>query len=601
MKRLALRTCGLVLLLVTTGRAQVNQRVSVSSQGTQANDASAIQAISADGRYVAFISWATNLVPGDTNGTNDIFVRDRLLGTTERVSVSSSGQQANDYSQDPAISADGRFVAFDSAATNLVPVGVNGYTNVYVRDLRNGTTELVSASSNGQPGNWGGFSPSISGDGRYVAFASSSDNLVPGDYNGVPDVFVRDRQNGTTECVSNLASGGQFNPDWFMQVSISADGNFVAFSSGANNLVPGVTNGLLHVFVRDRTTGSIECPCVTLNGVVGGRECWSPSISADGRWVAFASSDGDFVPGDTNAIMDVFVATRDGISYRSERVSVSSTGEQGNGVSYNPAISADGRYVTFESEATDLVPGDTNQSEDVFVHDRQSGTTERVNLEPGGAQGHNGGGGFYPCISADGRFVAYDSYANDLVAGDTNHTTDVFVRDRTHGSFPNLCNPGASGVVSCPCSNPPSGPERGCDNSYATGGASLRISGGEYLSSDTIVFSAGGEPPNAVSIVLQGSAAIPGGAVYGQGVRCIGGSLKRLYVLYASRGGRSTGPIILAGEPTVHERSAALGDTIQAGSTRWYMMMYRDGIVLGGCPASSTFNTTQTSQVTWSP
>jgi Tol biopolymer transport system component len=601
MNRLMLRTPALVLLLASTGAAQVNQRVSLGSQGTQANEGSAWQAISADGRYVAFISWATNLVPGDTNGTNDIFVRDRLLGTTERASVSSSGQQANDYSQEPSISADGRFVAFDSAATNLVPINLHGYQHVYVRDLRNGTTELVSLSSSGQPGEWGGFGPSISGDGRYVAFISDSGNLVPGDFNGLPDVFVRDRQNATTECVSNVVGGGPPNYNWLLQVSISADGNCVAFTSTANNLVPGVTNGLAHVFVRDRTSGSIECPCVTLSGVIGGRACWSPSISADGRFVAFASADGDFVPGDSNATTDIFVAVRDGFTYRSERASVSTAGEQANGVSYNPAISADGRFVTFESEATNLVPGDTNQSPDVFVRDRRSQTTERVDLEPSGAQGHYGGYGFYPCISADGRFVAFDSYANDLVSEDTNHATDVFVRDRSHGSFASLCDPGVAGVVHCPCSNPPSGPERGCDNSHGTGGASLWISGGEYLSSDTIVFTAGGEPPNVVSLVLQGSTQVTGGAVYGQGVRCVGGSLKRMYVMFAPESGRITGPAILAGEPTVHARSAALGDVIQVGSTRWYMVMYRDGTVLGGCPASSTFNTTQAREIVWRP
>jgi Tol biopolymer transport system component len=601
MSRASLRVLGLVVVLGGTGPAQVNQRLSLGAQGTQANDGSAWQAISADGRYVAFISWASNLVPGDTNGTNDIFVRDRLLGTTERASVSLSGQQANDYSQEPAISADGRFVAFGSAATNLVSIGVSGYENVYVRDLRNATTELVSVNSSGQPGSSGGGGPSISADGRYVAFISYSDNLVPGDYNGLLDVFVRDRQNGTTECVSNVVGGGPPNYNWLLQVNISADGNFVAFMSTANNLVPGVTNGLAHVFVRDRTTNSIECPCVTLNAVVGGRACWSPSISADGRYVAFASLDDNFVPADTNGTTDIFVAVRDGITFRSERVSVSSAGEQANGVSYNPAISADGRYVTFESESTNLVPGDTNQSPDVFVHDRQTGTTERVNLEPSGAQGHYGGYGLYPCISADGRFVAFDSYANDLVAEDTNHQTDVFVRDRSHGPFASLCDPGISGVVGCPCSNPPSGSERGCDNSYATGGASLWISGGEYLSSDTIVFTAVGEPPDALSIVLQGSNSIPAGDIYGQGVRCIGGSLKRMYVMVATGGGRVSGPIILGGEPTVHSRSAALGDEIQAGSTRWYTMVYRDGNVLGGCPASSTFNTTQAREIPWLP
>jgi len=594
--------CGFWLALGSTVSAQVNQRVSIDSRGAQANDSSAWQSISGDGRYVAFISWATNLVPGDTNGTNDIFVRDRLLGTTERVSVSSSGAQANDYSQEPSISANGRFVAFDSAATNLVPAAVNGYQNVYVRDLRSGTTELVSVNSSGQPGNFGGGSPSISGDGRYVAFISDSYNLVAGDNNGLTDFFVHDRLTGTTECVSNPASSGQLSDyRWFLQVGISADGTCVTFTSYARNLVPGVTNELLHVFVRDRTSGSIECPIVNLGGQVGGRENWSPSLSGDGRYVVFASSEHDLVPGDTNGTTDIFVVLRDGFTHMPERVSIDSHGVQANGVSYDPMISADGRYVTFESEATNLVEGDTNQSPDVFIHDRLTRTTERVNLEPSGGQGHFGGYGLYPSVSADGHFVAFDDYANDLVAGDTNHSTDVFVRDRMHDTYASLCDPGVSGVAPCPCSNPPSGPERGCDNSSATGGASLFVSGGEYLSSDTIVFTTAGENPNALSIVLQGTTSISAGAIYGQGVRCIGGSLKRLYSSYAQGGGRLTVPYILAGEPTVHERSAAVGDIIQAGSTRWYMVLYRDQSVLGGCPTSSSFNTTQTREVHWLP
>ncbi len=600
MKTHASRVFAVACLLASTSSGQVTRRVSVDSRGRQANDGSAWQSISGDGRYVAFISWASNLVPGDTNNTNDIFVRDTLLGTTVRASVNSAGEQANNYSQEPSLSADGRFVAFGSAASNLSPLNTSGY-DVYVRDLVAGTTELVDMSSTGQPASDGADSPSISGDGRFVAFMSYSSNLVPGDNNGIVDFFVRDRLNNTTECVSNPHGSQAYDGRWYQQVQISADGSCVAFTSYATNLVPGVTDGLLRVFVRDRRSGQIYCPAVDLGGRVGGREEWGPAISGDGRFVAFTSQDNHLVSGDTNHAQDIFVCTRNGVGYMAERVSVNSNGVQANGISYSPVISADGRYVAFESEATNLVEGDTNQSADVFVHDRLTGTTERVNVEPDGSQGHYGGGGFYPSISADGRFVAYDSYGNDLVGDDTNDATDVFVRDRAQMQFSSLCDPGTSGVLPCPCGNAPAGSGRGCDNSAHTGGAVLSVVGGACLSSDTITFVSTGETANALSIVFQGTAPTPTGAIYGQGVRCVGGSMRGLYLSAAQGDGTITVPHVIAGETLVHTRSAAMGDLILAGSSRWYMVMYRDSIILGGCPAGSSFNVTQTREVNWVP
>jgi hypothetical protein len=254
--------------------------------------------------------------------------------------------------------------------------------------------------------------------------------------------------------------------------------------------------------------------------------------------------------------------------------------------------------VAFWSYAANLVAGDVNHRWDVFVRDLQNGTTERVSIDSSGVGGDDDS--VVASISADGRFVAFESEASQLVQGDTNGKGDVFVRDREHEVFASLCEPGVSGVMSCPCSNPPSGSGRGCDNSSATGGASLSISGGEYLSSDSLVFRSSGERPTPLSLVLQGTTSIPAGVTYGQGVRCIGGSLKRLYAKTAS-GGSITAPDFSAGDPTVHARSAAMGDVILAGSTRWYMVFYRDPIVLGGCPATSSFNSTPTRAVSWLP
>jgi Tol biopolymer transport system component len=290
-------------------KAGTTSWVSMSSTGAQGNGDVYGVAISADGRYVAFTADSTNLVPGDTNASWDIFVRDRKARTTSRVSVSGTGAQANDNSFLPAISADGRYVLFDSSATNLVPGHTDSKGGVFVRDRKAGTTSRVDVSSTGAQGNNDGFGGAMSPDGRYVAFISFATNLVPGDTNGVSDVFVRDRTARTTSLVSVSGAGKQEN-GFAEDVGISPDGRYVAFTSGATNLVPGDTNDARDVFLRDRTARTTT------------------------------------------------------------RVSVSRTGAQGNGLSYGPAaIGADGRYVAFSSVASNLVPGDTNGTVDVFVRD----------------------------------------------------------------------------------------------------------------------------------------------------------------------------------------------------------------------------------------
>jgi Tol biopolymer transport system component len=591
-------------LLAGSAWAQSTQLVSVDSSGAQGNATSRFSSVSADGRYVVFASSATNLVPSDTNGFIDVFVRDRQTGTTELASVSSSGVQGNGNSGDSiggslpgfAISADGRYVAFWSQATNLVASDTNGFIDVFVRDRQAGTTELVSVSSSGVQGNsYSVGRLAISADGRYVAFFSNASNLVAGDTNHWMDIFVRDRQAGTTERVSVDSSGAQGDGPSFEGPSISADGRYVAFASYATNLVPGDTNATQDVFVHDRQTGATERVSVDSGGIEGDNSSTYPSISADGRYVAFLSSADNLVPGDTNGFSDVFVHDRQ--TGAIARANVDSSGAQADSESYDPWISADGRYVAFASYAQNLVAGDTNLNLDVFVHDLQTGATERESVDSSGAQGN--AGSYFAGISSDGRFVAFTSAASNLVAGDTNGVEDVFVRDRGTTGFTSLCDPGVGGILACPCGNPPSGPGRGCNNSAATGGASLSASGIPSLSSDSLVFATSGEKPTATSIVLQGTSSPASGLVYGQGVRCVGGSLRRLYVKSAVAGS-IVAPNFGAGDPSVSARSAALGDAITAGQSRWYLVYYRDPSVLGGCPASSTFNATQTGRVDWS-
>ena len=212
-------------LVFTTG---TTNRVSVSSDETQGNDDSDWSSISNDGRYVAFRSDADNLVSGDTNDFGDIFVRDRQIEITTRISVSSDGAQANDESRNPSISADGRYVVFESDADNLVSGDTNGSRDIFVHDLQTGDTKRVSVASNGTQGNNNSRFPSISSDGRYVAFQSLASKLVNGDTNGYQDIFVHDRQTGVTSIVSVASDGKEGNGDSY-GTSISADGRYVAF------------------------------------------------------------------------------------------------------------------------------------------------------------------------------------------------------------------------------------------------------------------------------------------------------------------------------------------------------------------------------------
>lgn len=399
-------------------------RVSVDSAGGQGDLSSTTPSVSGAGQYVAFLSAATNLVPGDTNGVSDIFVRDRETGLTERVSVDSSGVQANSWCGSPVISADGRWVLLTSQATNLVSGDTNGQQDVFLHDRQTGNTERVSTTFSGGQANGISYAGDISPDGRYIVFASDATNIVPGDTNGVRDVFIRDHQAGTLERVSVSTGGGQGDALSFGG-RVSADGRWVAFPSNATNLVAGDTNASEDVFVRDRQAGTTVRVSVSSSGAQGNGSSGSggESISADGRYVAFRSLASNLVASDTNGTVDVFV--RDLQASTTLRASVSSLGVEGNGGSGSPtSMSADGRYVAFLSDATNLVLGDTNASTDVLVHDNQTGATARASLSSSGGQAS--GQCLEQALSADGRYVVFRSLASDYVVGDTNAAADVF-------------------------------------------------------------------------------------------------------------------------------------------------------------------------------
>jgi Tol biopolymer transport system component len=408
--------------------------VSVSSTGHQANGASFLGAMSPDGRYVVFNSEATNLVQGDTNGKRDVFVRDRQRRTTERVSVSSTGAQGNNDSFGAGISTDGRYVAFTSLASNLVPGDTNGRPDVFVHDRQTGETVQASLTAGGAQTLEGGGLAFLSNDGRFVLFASRGNKYVSGDTNRANDTFVRDLRAGTTERVSVSSGGAQGDGDSFGG-GISANGRYAVFDSAATTLARGDTNDREDVFERDRKAHTTTRVSVSSDGAQGNDDSFGGGISANGRYAVFWSSATNLVPEDTNGQTDVFV--RDLKAGTTERVSVGQGGAQGNLGSIpccGQVISADGRYVAFRSDATNLVIGIVAEH-NIYVRDRVAGVTTLESVASDGTPANNNSG--YPAeISADGRLLAFDSDATNLVPGDTNGQlcrgcgTDVFVRTR---------------------------------------------------------------------------------------------------------------------------------------------------------------------------
>jgi hypothetical protein len=403
--------------------AQNTALVSVASDGTQANSDSYQGSISADGRYVAFDSYARNLVAGDTNGEKDVFVHDRQTGETSRISVTSDGAQANEMSAGLSISADGRYVAFNSYASNLVAGDTNEMWDTFVHDRQTGETTRISLASDGSQANANSYLASISADGHYVVFESDASNLVAGDTNGKNDIFVHDRQTGETSRVSLASDGTQANSGSFA-ASISANGRYVAFESRASNLVVGDTNEAEDIFVHDHQTGETNRVSLASDGTQTNSSSFNASISADGRYVAFESWAGNLVAGETNGL-NIFVHDRQ--TGETSHVSLASSSNPLNSNSSTPVISADGRYVTFCSWESSLVPGDTNRYGDIFVHDILTGITIRIPGSPPGFQPNELSRA--PLISADGRAISFSSYASNLVANDDLYYgfADIFV------------------------------------------------------------------------------------------------------------------------------------------------------------------------------
>jgi len=336
----------------------------VDTGGGDPNGSSSDPSLNANGRFVAFSSSASDLVAGDGNGVDDIFVRDLVAGTTTRVSVDTGGGDPNGSSFAPSISPDGELVAFASFASDLVPGDGNGGSDIFLRDLVAGTTTRVSVDTGGGDPNGSSEAPSVNTTGRFVAFHSFASDLVPGDGNFATDVFVRDLTAGTTSRASLDTAGGDANSSSLFP-SISDTGRFVAFESNASDLVPADGNGATDVFVRDLVAGTTIRASVDMAGGDANSASQSASIDAMGRFVAFDSFASDIVPGDGNGTTDVFI--RNLAAGTTIRASVDMAGGDPNGSSESPSIGPTGGFVSFQSGASDLVPGDGNGLIDIFV------------------------------------------------------------------------------------------------------------------------------------------------------------------------------------------------------------------------------------------
>lgn len=328
-----------------------------------------------EGVYPVTLSIRSFSAPSGVEIPVDLHIQSAEPGTTELIDISMDGGLGNAASEYPSVSGDGLLVAFESLASNLVPSDTNSVRDIFVRDRLGAETRRVSQSSTGVQGNSASSAPSLSADGRYVAFESTASNLVVGDTNGARDIFVHDRQTGGTERVSESSAGGQGN-NASLRPSISANGRFVAFASEASNLVSGDTNGWRDVFVHDRATGQTARVSISSSGEQANGLSDAPCVSENGRYVAFGSGAANLVPADTNGFADVFVHDRQ--NGQTERVSVSTSGSQGNGASGRPAVSANGRHVAFDTEASSF-GADGGPSSRVYVHDRETAQTQLVN------------------------------------------------------------------------------------------------------------------------------------------------------------------------------------------------------------------------------
>jgi Tol biopolymer transport system component len=354
---------------------------------------------------------------------------------TKLASQNNEGFQANQESLRHEISASGRFVVYDSDAGNLVAEDLNGRTDIFIRDFKAGTTKLVNSALGGGVGNGGSARPTVSGNGRFIAFLSTSTDLIAGGTNGLAHVFVRDRKKGKTELISKSSVGTQANGG-SLDAVISADGRWVAFESGADNLVVKDTKGKRQIYLFDRDTDKLILVSRNNAGTAGNGQSEEPAISANGRYIVYQSSATNLKSKDNKSRLQIFLF--DKRKKRTEFISRNKMGKAGNDHSVNPAISGDGARVVYASAATNLGK-DTNGRADAYMRDRKARKTSRVSLNWKGKQlnGGNAGANSEPDISASGRWVAFKSSAKNATKGSTHSGVyyHIYARDLVSGTI----------------------------------------------------------------------------------------------------------------------------------------------------------------------
>lgn len=592
-----IRPAALLLLLGATAFAQdvcVTSRKSLDRQLGDPDGDCRLPAISADARFIAFESDATDLVYGDTNGHRDVFVVDVASSDVEMISWSSTGGATDGDSDHASISQDGRYVLFESVATNLVPGDGNGVRDVFLYDRQLLVMKRISVSNTGQEANGssgqGGLckGSAISGDGQRAVFQSFASNLVGGDTNGLFDIFLYDAATSSLSLVSVSmigpgpapANGTSQDPD------ISADGTRAAFASYASNLVYNDINGENDIFVVELSTRAATRATQEMIGTALDGSSWKPRLSADGNEVVFESFATTLVPNDSNGMIDVFLY--DHTSTAIERVSVAHDGSQANNYCYRPSISADGMRVGFTSAASNLVSGGSGV-QNVYLRDRAAATTTRWGEDSAGGTGSAGSDD--SSLAANGDKMAFMSLS-PLVPTDTNGMKDVYLR---------YCGPTATsycpGVDNhCPCGNGGVG-GAGCENSSGQGGGLLAATGVPSVYLDSVTLHATSLPAQAPILFFQAINELNNGAglQFGDGLRCAGGALLRLKVKIAGASGAASYGYGVGTDVPVSVRGAvpAIGGVFR------YQGWYRD-IVPGFCTIDE-FNLTNGLVIEWAP
>lgn len=412
-----LSVCGVAEASVNTTKI-----ISIPTNESLSNNNSYEPSISADGRYIAFTSYANNLVLNDNNGFCDIFIRDNHLNTTKRISISNTGEEGNGNSFEPSISSNGRYVAFTSYATNLVPDDNNGFSDVFIYDLFLNITKLVSISSKGEQGNQNSHGASINGNGHFIAFTSFATNLVTDDTNEASDIFIRDMVSATTKRCSVSSKGSQGNFD-SADPSISDDGQFISFTSSANNLVAEDSNECADIFVYNQL-GGIEIVSISNKGEKGNYDSCKSSINGNGNYVSFISWADNLVDGDGDRWQDLFVYDR--LLKKTERIAPIVHWDEGESFYGAAAISADGNCIAFVSRPFLIYNDLPIYIFNIFAHNRRTNTTEWISVSPSGE-----GGNYHsmnPSINADGSHIVFESEADNLVEIDTNSAIDIFLK-----------------------------------------------------------------------------------------------------------------------------------------------------------------------------